>query len=199
MALNGEWLSVNRLLPYKYQCAHCDAVVGPDSGYLCDRKNPGRSTRSTLARIFICSNCNRPTYFEYLNVGSRTQIPSPRYGNKIEHLPEEIEKVYTEIRDCMSHQLHTAGVLLARKLLMNIAVDSGAKEGESFVTYVNFLESEGIIPKDGKDWVDAIRQAGNIATHKIPSIDQELAEEIVTFLEFLLRIKYEMPGRMAKN
>lgn len=196
MALNGEWLSADRMSPYKYQCAHCDAVVGPASGYLCDRKNSGRSP---LARIFICSNCNRPTYFESFNGGGRTQIPSPRYGNKIEHLPEEIEKVYTEIRDCMSHQLFTAGVLLARKLLMNIAVDSGAKEGESFVTYVNFLESEGIIPKNGKDWVDAIRQAGNIATHKIPSINQELAEEIVTFLEFLLRIKYEMPGRMAKN
>ncbi|MCY7875084.1 DUF4145 domain-containing protein [Bacillus spizizenii] len=198
MALYGEWLSVDRMSPYKYQCAYCDAVVGPALGYLCDRKNSGRSPRSPLGRIFICSNCNRPTYFESRDVG-RSQIPSPRYGNKIEYLPEEIKKVYTEIRDCMSHQLYTAGVLLARKLLMNIAVDSGAKEGDSFVTYVNFLESEGIIPKDGKDWVDAIRQAGNIATHKIPSINQELAEEIVTFLEFLLRIKYEMPGRMAKN
>ncbi|TWM54587.1 hypothetical protein CHCC14814_3957 [Bacillus paralicheniformis] len=82
---------------------------------------------------------------------------------------------------------------------MNIAVDSGAKEGDNFVSYVNFLEDEGIIPKNGRDWVDAIRQAGNIATHKIPSIDKELAEKIVTFLEILLRIKYEMPGRMAKN
>ncbi|XZA53706.1 DUF4145 domain-containing protein [Bacillus amyloliquefaciens] len=191
MVLWGEWVDVDRMDPCKYQCAHCDALVGPDSGYLCDRHG------GALGKVYICPNCNRPTYFEMSN--DRTQIPSPRYGNKIEHLPEEIEKVYTEIRDCMSHQLYTAGVLLARKLLMNIAVDSGAKEGESFVTYINFLESEGIIPKDGKDWVDAIRQAGNIATHKIPSINQELAEDIVTFLEFLLRIKYEMPGRMARK
>lgn len=82
---------------------------------------------------------------------------------------------------------------------MNIAVDSGAEEGKNFVTYVDFLDNEGVIPKDGKDWVDAIRQAGNIATHKIPSIDKELAERIVKFLEFLLRIKYEMPGELAKS
>ncbi|MGG0715080.1 DUF4145 domain-containing protein [Bacillus subtilis] len=192
MALAGRWYSIDRMDSKKYHCSHCDALVGPDIGYYCERQ------LGILGRIYICPNCNRPTYFETCE-GGIAQIPSPRYGKKIEYLPEEIEKVYTEIRDCMSHQLYTAGVLLARKLLMNIAVDSGAKEGESFVTYVNFLESEGIIPKDGKDWVDAIRQAGNIATHKIPSINQELAEEIVTFLEFLLRIKYEMPGRMVKN
>lgn len=190
--LTGYWVDVDKMDPYKYQCAHCDALVGPETGYLCDR-HEGYG----LGKVYICPNCNRPTYFEFID--GVTQIPSPRYGTEIEHLPEGIEKVYIELRDCMSHQLYTAGVLLARKLLMNIAVDSGAKEGENFVTYVDFLETEGFIPKNGKDWVDAIRQAGNIATHKIPSIDKELAEEVVTFLVFLLRIKYEMPGKMAKK
>ncbi|MEC2307814.1 DUF4145 domain-containing protein [Bacillus atrophaeus] len=194
MELSGEWLGVDRMASHKYQCAYCDAIVGPGSGYLCDRKRGGLPS---LGKVYICTNCNRPTYFEFKN--GVTQIPSPRNGNKIEHLPEEIEKVHKEIRDCMSNQSYTAGVLLARKLLMNIAVDSGAKEGGNFVTYVNFLETEGFIPKNGKDWVDAIRQAGNIATHKIPSIDSEVAEEVLTFLEFLLRIKYEMPGKMAKS
>lgn len=192
MDLYGHWNDADKMDPRKYQCAHCDAVVGPDTGYFCSDIN---MMGMPLAYIYICSNCNRPTHFENNGV----QIPSPRYGKKVEHLPKEIKKVYIEIRDCMSHQLYTAGVLLARKLLMNIAVDSGAEEGKNFVTYVDFLDNEGVIPKDGKDWVDAIRQAGNIATHKIPSIDKELAERIVKFLEFLLRIKYEMPGELAKS
>ncbi|MDM5320366.1 DUF4145 domain-containing protein [Bacillus pumilus] len=191
MTLYGQWYGLNKMESRKYHCAHCDATVGPDVGYFCE------IDMVYLGKIHICPNCNRPTYFELEDEWK--QIPSPRFGNGIEHLPKEIEKDYIEVRDCMSHQLYTAGVLLARKLLMTIAVDSGAEEGENFVLYVDYLENEGIIPKSGKDWVDAIRKAGNIATHKIPSINQELAEEIVTFLEFLLRIKYEMPGRMAKN
>ncbi|MCR6473145.1 DUF4145 domain-containing protein [Bacillus safensis] len=181
--------------PRKYHCSHCDATVAPDVGYSCELDSGIDGVQ--LGKIYICPNCNRPTYFELKN--GWIQIPSPRYGNHMEHLPKEIEQVYIEIRDCMSHKLYTAGVLLARKLLMNIAVDSGAKEGEGFVVYVDYLQNEGIIPKKGKGWVDAIRKAGNIATHKIPSIDQKLAEEIVTFLEFLLRITYEMPGKMAKT
>jgi len=40
---------------------------------------------------------------------------------------------------------------------MHIAVDTGAKEGESFKQYVDYLDNNHYVPPDGKAWVDYIR------------------------------------------
>ncbi|HYG82242.1 MAG TPA: DUF4145 domain-containing protein, partial [Pyrinomonadaceae bacterium] len=83
------------------------------------------------------------------------------------------------------------------KLLMNVAVAEGAKAGETFVSYVNYLDSNGYIPPKGKPWVDRIRDLGNVATHEIKITNQPEAEQAVTFIEMLLSFIYEMPGRLA--
>ncbi|WFO98103.1 DUF4145 domain-containing protein [Bacillus subtilis] len=200
MELDGVWIDVDRMESNKYKCAYCDALVASDLGITCERELPSKP----LGKVLICPHCNRPTFLEYSDYDDDDdvyvkQFPSPQYRTKIDYLPVEIDNAYNEIRNCMSNQSYTAVVLLARKLLMNIAVDSGAKEGKKFIEYIDYLEEEGFIPKNGREWVDVIRQAGNIATHKIPSVDSKTAHDVLSFLEFLLRIKYEMPGKMAKE
>ena len=96
----------------------------------------------------------------------------------------------------MSVSAHTAASLLARKVLMHIAVSKGEKPGKSFIEYVNFLAASGFVPPDGKEWVDHIRQKGNEATHEIPSIAASDAEELLTFLGMLLKFVYEFPARL---
>lgn len=78
---------------------------------------------------------------------------------------------------------------------MNIAVSKGEAQGKTFAEYVDFLNSKGYIPPDGKEWVDKIRQKRNDATHEIPDMKKEDAEMLITFLEMLLRIIYEFPNR----
>lgn len=80
---------------------------------------------------------------------------------------------------------------------MNIAVSKGAKEGLKFVEYVDYMASKGYIPPDGKDWVDHIRSKGNEATHEIAIMQREDAEDLITFIEALLRFIYEYPGMIA--
>ncbi|MED3435180.1 DUF4145 domain-containing protein [Bacillus velezensis] len=195
MKLFGNWSNVDTLDSSKYNCAYCDALVASELGIFCAQNH---SMESGL--VMICPNCNRPTFLELNEYGKpMKQVPAPQIGIDIDHLPPKIGEVYNEIRSCMSNQSYTAVVLLARKLLMNIAVDAGAEEGKKFVEYVDYLENEGFIPKNGKEWVDSIRKAGNIATHNIPSIDSNVAKDVLTFLEFFLRLIYEMPGKMAKK
>ena len=86
----------------------------------------------------------------------------------------------------------TSSVLACRKILMHVAVDKGAKEGESFQFYVNYLDEEGYIPREGKAWIDEIRNKGNVATHEIILINKEDAEEILKFTELLLIMNYEL-------
>ncbi len=50
-------------------------------------------------------------------------------------------------------------------------------------------------PPNSKDWIDKIRSHGNEATHEIVIKNQADSEEIMTFLEMLLKFIYEFPAR----
>jgi hypothetical protein len=80
---------------------------------------------------------------------------------------------------------------------MNIAVSKGAEEGLSFVEYVDYLAAKGYVPPDGADWVDHIRKKGNEATHQIAIMKREDAEDLITFVEALLRFIFEYPGMVT--
>lgn len=84
-------------------------------------------------------------------------------------------------------------------MLMNIAVEQGAKEGLKFIEYVNHLAEDGYIPPNGKGWVDHIRKKGNEATHEIALMGKGDAEELILFSEMLLKFIYEFPARVPKN
>ena len=81
-------------------------------------------------------------------------------------------------------------------MLMNIAVEQGAKEGLKLIEYVEYLAKNGFIPPNGKTWVDHIRRKGNEATHEISLMNQADAEELVAFVEMLLKFIYEFPARV---
>ena len=117
-------------------------------------------------------------------------------GNDVRHLPSEIEPIWTEIRAYTSYGAFTAAVLVGRKLLMHIAVEQGASAGLNFIEYVDFLVDNHYAPPKSKSWVDKIRTQGNEATHEIVLKKRDDADDILTFLEMLLKFIYEFPGRI---
>lgn len=123
-------------------------------------------------------------------------MPSPAPGNEVLHVPPELAKLYQEARVCAGAGAHTSAVLACRKMLMNIAVTQGAKPGESFIKYVEYLAASGYVPPNGKGWVDHIRKKGNEATHEIALMGQADAEELIGFTEMLLKFIYEFPARV---
>lgn len=113
------------------------------------------------------------------------------------HLPTDVERVYRQARDSCAIGAFDGAALLARSLLMHIAVEKGAKAGLSFVEYVDFLEQGHFTPPDSKVWVDHIRLQGNKAAHKIDAATERDATELVDFLELILQFLFEFPGRMV--
>ena len=97
----------------------------------------------------------------------------------------------------MSVSAFTAGVLATRKLLMNVAASLGASPGGSFQSYVTYLEENGYVPPKARGWVDHIRKKGNEATHEIPPIARTDAEELITFVEMILKLVYDYPAHPA--
>lgn len=100
---------------------------------------------------------------------------------------------------CVSVNSHTAAVLTCRKLLMNVAVAQGAPVGESFLTYVEHLAAKGFVPPNGRVWVDHIRNKGNEANHEIALMSRADADELISFIEMLLKFIYEFPSRVPSK
>jgi hypothetical protein len=145
---------------------------------------------SVTARIAICPNCNMPTFLD-----EEGQVPGVPFGEAVPHLPDDVDMLYNEVRHCMEVNAYTPAVLACRKLLMHIAVEKGALQGESYQKYVDYLATKAYVPPDSKDWVDAIRQKGNDANHEIVVMKQDDAEELLSFIEMLLKVIYEFPKR----
>jgi hypothetical protein len=178
-----EWHGEMVLGSKRYVCGYCSSVVGPDKGTYSQEGGV-----QTL--IYFCSHCGQPTYFDE---GGR-QFPGVKFGNDVAHLPKGIEQIYGEARGAMSSQAYTPAVLACRKILMNVAVSLGAKEGESFISYVQFLADKGYVPPNGRHWVDHIRTKSNEANHEIKLMSKDEAEKLITFVEMMLKFIYELPN-----
>lgn len=184
--MSRGWQNPAILQSRAYTCGHCGKLVGPNIGYLTGSVNNERHF------IYLCTYCEKPTYFD----NNDTQIPGVPYGNDVSHVPSDIAKLYRETRNCMTVSAYTASVLACRKLLMNLAVDQGAAENQHFIEYVNYLDSQGFVPRTARQWVDHIRKKGNEATHEIQMVTKEDATDLITFTEMLLKIIYEFPQRL---
>lgn len=167
----------------KYTCGYCGNQVASASGYY--NNNPNGTLN---ARIYLCPHCTQPTYF------GGGQVPGVTPGNEVQHLPADVKALYDEARRCAGIGAFTSSVLACRKLLMNIAVSHGAKEGLTFLAYVEHLSNAGFVPPNGKGWVDYIRKKGNEATHEIALMSDDDATRLIAFVEMLLKFIYEFPA-----
>lgn len=182
------WDSVQRVDKGNWDCGYCGKMVGSDQGWVGTQDEGGSG--SPTAYIRICPNCQLPTVFDHAGDYAPTRPP----GEHIDNVPEDLSTLYEEARYTAGAGAYTAAVMACRKMLMNIAVDKGAKEGLGFAEYVNYLVSEGYTPPNSKEWVDYVRSLGNEANHKIALKDRDDADAAITFVGMLLRFIYELPA-----
>jgi hypothetical protein len=178
-----QWQTIQSQDSVSYVCAYCGNRVGPNRGW--------NTQTLPSVRILICSHCEQPTFFDE----DANQWPGAMYGVPVQALPTDVETIYDEARRCMSVTAYNTAVMACRKLLMHLAVEKGAKENQNFKYYVNWLVENHFVPPGGEGWADHIRDKGNEANHEIVLIDQHSAEQVLSFVEMLLKFVYEMPAR----
>lgn len=174
------WQGVANVTAHAYECPYCENQVASQKAFFASEGH----------RIFLCPMCQEPTYFK-----DSDQIPGSSFGDNVSDLPADVESLYNEARRCMAVSSYTGAAMLARNVLMNVAVAEEAEEGKSFAHYVDYLASKGYVPPKGKPWVDHIRTKGNEANHEILAITREDAEELILFTGMLLRFMYELPAK----
>jgi hypothetical protein len=172
---------------YPYKCATCNRDVS--GAVVAIARSEGH-----VVRWLQCTICGDGAVQRI----DENIYPGIAFGVKLEGLPEEVEVAYTEARNCMTVDAYGACELVCRKILMCVAVEKGAKEGESFSSYLTYLGEKGFITDAMMGWVEIIKEHGNKATHKIEKVDKERAESTIMFTAELLRIVYEMEF-MAKR
>lgn len=111
----------------------------------------------------------------------------------VRYLPVRIEKLYNECRKSFGNECFHATIMVARSLLMHVAVDKGAASNLKFIQYIDYLETEGYISSHNRNWVDKIRVLGNQYIHELDEATTEEANKVMIFIKQLLGNVYEMP------
>jgi hypothetical protein len=188
--MTTKWGNVGTILAWQYNCGHCASLVSSDKGWAAVNNR----------QVYICPGCDTPTFVQpdLVIKGSNRQYPPPPLpGLRVNDLPDDVKRIWNEIRRCLYHSSPTSAVLLSRKLLMHVAVNLGATAGENFCTYVDHLVNGHYSPPNSHPWVDKIRVLGNTSNHEIVMNTNEDAEMLVKFLELLLKNIYESQAMVA--
>lgn len=168
---------------HEYICGHCNTKVSGAvvCGYYFE-------TPFNIVKWLWCTNCGEGSVL----TTDGNIYPGIPFGPNIEGLPEDVSNAYKESRKCISINAYTSCELICRKILMHIAVEKGAKEGDTFENYIKHLESSGFVTPPMKNWVNLIREHGNKAAHILETPDKDRAESTLMFTAELLRLIYEM-------
>ena len=82
------WQNLNSIDSKEFKCSYCGFVVATKNGYF---------HSIIYRRIYVCPHCEEPTYFN----PAGDQIPDIAPGNEVQHLPELLNNLYKEARNCV--------------------------------------------------------------------------------------------------
>jgi hypothetical protein len=191
------WGNVGGVSSRSYVCGYCGEAVASEKGWHAQGHVPGQGHK-TMGWIYVCHLCTRPTFFDGFE--GVKQTPGIVFGQPVADIPDaDTEALYSEARRCTGAGCYTAAVLSCRKLLMHVAVSLGAKPGDTFLAYVQFLADNHYVTPGAKGWVDHIRTKGNEATHEIKLMSKDDAEELLSFVQMLLTVIYEFPASVQRK
>jgi hypothetical protein len=173
---------------FTYECGHCGAK---SSGAVLARVP---THQGKIIRWLQCTECHDGS----VQIASGAILPGVAFGPDIEGLPADVAAAYREARNCLSVNANTAAETMCRKILMHIAVDKGAKEGDTFAAYIDYMAGQGYVTPPMREWVTLIKSHGNDANHRLPASDRDRAEGTLYFTAQLLRSVYEM-GHLASR
>lgn len=186
---NYSWKDTARLQSKKFICWNCGNLVASNVGYCAQRG------MNCYESIYICPHCKAPHVVDF---GNR-EVPSALPGRPIKKLPDVVNQVYEEARNCIAAGAYTAAVMVLRKILMNIAVEEGAETNLKFFQYVEYLCAEGVVHKKQQKQAEEIKNLGNAANHEIESRTKSDAEKMLKLIELILINNYEQADELAQK
>lgn len=115
-------------------------------------------------------------------------------------VPETIQKILKEAKISFSAQCYRASAVMSRRTLEAITVAKGENNG-ILANRIKSLITKGVLDKNLGEWATEIRLIGNSGTHfdPIKDVDKVDAEQIILFIEELIKYLYVMSSEIAKR
>jgi Domain of unknown function (DUF4145) len=178
----------------------------------------GESSRLEVERAatLVCAHCGQGVeVIEELWIGDRLWIDATVGGSfswrgvfwwplpaaqRTADVPLAISECLSEATQCLWANCPRAAAVMARRTLEAVCEDKGAT-GQTLAANVKSLFATGQLPKPLMDWADEVRLIGNQGPHfdvKNP-VTRADANELLRFLDDLLRYVYELPGELARR
>jgi hypothetical protein len=190
-----KWGDSKTITSKSFICGFCNNIIASDQGYIGWEYLRAANQYKETEYIYICNHCKKPTYFNYKN----EQLPSSKYGKSFFDLPDKVNHIYEEAKNCFAVNAYTATIMLCRRLISDICIDLGAKAGLNFEEYVNYLDNQNYIPTGSKEWVDIIRKLGNKVTHKEYIGTNNDAKQCIIFSEMIITLNYEFKAKTTEE
>ena len=125
---------------------------------------------------------------------------SRAYTADVDGLPDNIVQVYHEARKAISVQMYTSCEMLCRKILVNVAVDKGAKKKDTrnHKKCIRYLVKKGYIDGMLTRMASYVRLTGNLSTHEIESPSLERTEQTLRFTAGVLKRVYDVEREVVE-
>jgi len=106
--------------------------------------------------------------------------------------------MWRQAHDSLNNENYDAAAVMARSALQAVMRSQEAK-GKDLYGEIEDLAEKGVIPTVIQEWSHEVRQLAKPAAH--PQADEEEtspedAEDIVKFLDFLLKYIYDVPAQI---
>ncbi len=98
----SAWFQRQSLTSLSYICGFCNNQIASVSGYKVGLQADGSGHQ--VAAIYICPHCGGPTFVD----SQKNYLPDVAFGSSVNHVPEDLSKLYDEARKCTSNSAYTA-------------------------------------------------------------------------------------------
>ena len=187
-----------------------------DSGFLLSPDC--KKSKSFFDRVtsLECRNCNQPIIvIEEEIIGGIPTREKHSSGSIIwkglfwwpfsnmnisDEIPIDISKILQEAKISYSAQCYRASAVMSRRTLEAITVEKG-EDNDILAKRIGNLKAKGILDKNLADWSTEIRLIGNTGAHFDPinDVTKEDANQIIMFIEELIKYLYIMPAEITKR
>ncbi len=154
-----------------------------------------RSIDSATIEWCLCSCKNEEPTVVISNRGGTviSQLPLAREFRSGEQWPADLARLFDEAAKAYAAGAHTASAMASRKILMSCACEHNAREGETFVFYINYILDNVLTFPAARTALVAIKDIGNDANHKITFVTAEEAGRALRIVTYMLHAIYSLP------
>lgn len=200
--------SGENLALYQITCPFCLERGNFDTAFHAEKKKPNSSKKLNFDTL-KCGNCGG--YVMVLWSASEhgflqglhnfRVLPWPLNFEKYpEHWPEAVGRYWLQAKRNIQDENWDAVVVMARSALQLALRDNNAI-GNNLKQEIDNLAEKGILPPIMKEWSNCVRELGNDSAHPNPlqnPTNAQDAQDIVSFLDFLLEYLYSLPYRIQQ-